>query len=462
MTAYRELRRGLAKAYPNPGDWRAAATDLGLDWTRIELLGTSGTAWSNILATVREKGRMNELRAFIESEEPHLLALFDGYAAEIAAGTFVNEAVAHLLHPFVTRWQRESDATLQNAFIDFSSYVADKTRDFVGRSAVFDALDAFLRDTRSGYFVVRGDPGIGKSAIMAQIVKERHYPHHFNIVAEGIATAAQFFRNACSQLIARHGLDHVSLPVDAGCDAGFFKRVLGEAAKATPPVILVIDALDELSEPVLDARTNPLMLPASLPDGVFILVSTRRTEEVLELHVEHSQVVELRADSANNMQDIVTYIADFAKRPAMTALLRERDLTQFDFVATLREKSEGNFMYLRYVLPAIEEGRVGADRIDELPKGLMGYYQSHWDKMRGRDAATFVNVNQKIIACLATAHRPITLRFIAKVTKLPVGQVQWTLSEWREFLHESSGSGASEYRLYHASYRDFLAAQVAG
>jgi hypothetical protein len=462
MTAYRELRKGLATAYPNPGDWRAAATDLALDWTKIELLGTAGTAWSNILAAVRDRGRMDKLRAFIESEEPQLLALFDAYAAEIASGAFADDAAPDPLHQFVTRWQREADATLQNAFIDFSAYIADKTRDFVGRRAVFDALDAFLRDAPSGYFVVRGDPGIGKSAIMAHIVKERRYPHHFNIAVEGIATAAQFFLNACSQLIACHRLDHVSLPVDAGRDAGFFKRVLGEAAKASRPVVLVIDALDELSEPALDARANPLMLPASLPDGVYILVSTRRTDEVLELQVDRSEVVELRAGSDNNMQDIASYIEDFAKRPAMTARLRELGVAQADFTATLQNKSEGNFMYLRYVLPAIEEGRTGTDRIDQLPRGLMGYYQSHWDKMRGRDAATFVSVNQKIIACLATAHRPIAIRFIAKVTKLPAAQVQWTLNEWREFLHETAGSEAPEYRLYHASYRDFLAKQVAG
>jgi hypothetical protein len=462
MTAYRELRQGLAKAYPNPGDWRTAATDLGLDWTTIELLGASGTVWSNILTAIRERGRMDKLRAFIASEEPQLLALFDGYAGEIAAGQFADDAAPDALHPFATRWQREADATLQNAFIDFSAYIADKTRDFVGRRMVFDALDVFLKEAASGYFVVRGDPGIGKSAIMAQIVKDHGYPHHFNIVAEGITTASQFYLNAISQLIACHGLEHVSLPVEARRDANFFKRVLGEAAKVARPVVLVIDALDELSEPALDARANPLMLPALLPDGVYIVASTRRTDEVLELHVERSKVIELRADAASNTRDIALYIGDFARRPAMTARLQELGLAEADFTVTLQEKSEGNFMYLRYVLPAIEEGRIGADKIDQLPTGLLGYYQSHWDKMRGRDAATFVKVNQKIIAVLATAHRPITLRFIARVAKLPAAQVQWTLSEWREFLHESTGGEAPTYRLYHASYRDFLAEQVAG
>jgi len=365
------------------------------------------------------------------------------------------------LNQFIMRWQNEADLSLQRAFIDYSAYIADKSRDFVGRRAVFDAFDQFLKEP-SGYFVVRGDPGIGKSALVAQLVRDRRYPHHFNIAAEGISTARQFFLNASAQLIACHGLAHMSLPADAGRDGGFFRHVLTEAAKASPAVILAIDALDEVSEPDRDPRANPLLLPASLPAGVHILVSTRRTDRAAELQAEHVRAFELVADSASNMGDITEYIEAYAKRPAMTVRLQELKVGHDDFVATLRDKSEGNFMYLRYVLPAIEDRRFPLDNVAELPRGLAAYYQSHWEKMRGRDARTFVRVNQKVIACLATAHRPISVDFIAKVTKLSAAQVRWTLDEWHEFLHQSAGAERAEYRIYHASYRDFLSAQVAG
>ena len=91
--------------------------------------------------------------------------------------------------------------------IDFSAFIADKTMGFVGRRFVFDAIDAFLGQAPCGYFVLRGEPGIGKSAIMAQLAKTRQYPHHFNIASEGIGSAKQFFLNASAQLIAQHRLD---------------------------------------------------------------------------------------------------------------------------------------------------------------------------------------------------------------------------------------------------------------
>jgi len=135
------------------------------------------------------------------------------------------------LTTFIAAWQRRAEATFQRAFIDFSAFITDKTMGFVGRRFVFDAVDRFLAQAASGYFVLRGDPGIGKSAVMAQLAKGREYPHHFNIASEGIGSSKQFFLNACAQLIARHGLDHASLPDDAGGDNNYFKRILAEASK---------------------------------------------------------------------------------------------------------------------------------------------------------------------------------------------------------------------------------------
>src|SRR4051794_23719942 len=52
-----------------------------------------------------------------------------------------------------------------------SAIVADKTRDFVGRDYVFEAIERFLTDNPNGYLTIEGDPGIGKSAILASFVK---------------------------------------------------------------------------------------------------------------------------------------------------------------------------------------------------------------------------------------------------------------------------------------------------
>jgi Domain of unknown function (DUF4062) len=212
---------------------------------------------------------------------------------------------------------------LQRASIDFSGFIADKSMGFVGRRFVFDAINTFVEQAPGGYFVIRGEPGIGKSAIIAQLAKTRQYPHHFNIAAEGIGTAKQFFLNASAQLIARHGLDGVSLPDDAGADNTFFKRILADASNRSPRVVLLIDALDEATDPLAGPRANPLQLPTSLPANVFILVATRRTSR--QLTAERTEIFELDAGSAPNRRDIEEYIESFSSRPAMRARF-ERDV----------------------------------------------------------------------------------------------------------------------------------------
>jgi serine/threonine-protein kinase len=131
------------------------------------------------------------------------------------------------------------------------------------------------------------------------------------------------------------------------------------------------------------------------------------------------------------------------------------------FVLKLKELSEGNFMYLRHVLPAIELGSFREGGVDELPRGLLGYYRQHWEQMRGDDAATFAR-NKKVIAVLATARQPASPAFVSRITGLSLEDVQWTLEKWREFLHPSSTDGELRFRIYHASYRDFLARQAGG
>lgn len=365
---------------------------------------------------------------------------------------------------FIANWQQQASLELRRYFIDYTDYITDKTMGFVGRQFVFDAFDQFLRTNPSGYFIIRGDPGIGKTAFMARLVSLRHYPHHFNIAAEGISTTKQFRLNASAQLISRYELPYTSLPIEAGRDGNFLKQILMEAANqaSDKKVVLVLDALDEVSEPIDGTRANPLSLPKSLPAGVYLIVSTRRTDKRLEVDVENHQVLELEADSKGNLQDVWEYIEEFTHRPIMAARLQHWKVDTQTFITALQRKSEGNFMYLHHVLPAVEAGTFKKDQVDDLPQGLQGYYEQHWQKMRGEDRDTFVRINQKVIAQLATARQPISLSFIAHVTGLELAEVQWSIEKWHEFLHELPSAGGTRFRLYHASYRDFLAKQVVG
>jgi hypothetical protein len=67
----------------------------------------------------------------------------------------------------------------QDKVIAYGDLIAESTRDFVGRGWVRDAVAEFLRAEGPTYFLLLGEPGRGKTAFMADLVRQHGYPHHF-------------------------------------------------------------------------------------------------------------------------------------------------------------------------------------------------------------------------------------------------------------------------------------------
>jgi hypothetical protein len=343
----------------------------------------------------------------------------------------------------------------------FDALMRDKLRGFVGRQFVFDAVEGFLDTHDSGYFVIRGVPGIGKTALMAKLINDQGYVNHFNIASQNIRSTRTFLENVCAQLIARYDLDHDEIPPRAFEDSGFLIQCLSEAA-ADPknhPVVLAIDALDEADRLGMPAAVNMLYLPFSLPEGAYVVATTRPLDD-LHLSVAEIRVLDLEADSQGNLQDITTYIESYVEREEMRARLASWGVSVKQFVAGLRQKSQGNFMYLYYVLPAIEEGRFVKGTLDELPEGLMAYYRRHWRQMREGNKEKFDTIYEPIVCILGVAQEPVTVQQITNWTKLGTGQVRKSIRLWREFLEVEQVDGETRYRIYHASFQDFLKDQV--
>ena len=61
---------------------------------------------------------------------------------------------------------------MRETMIDFTSYIAERARDFSGREWVFAEIDGWLADPRGEQFlIVTGEPGIGKTAIAARLTQ---------------------------------------------------------------------------------------------------------------------------------------------------------------------------------------------------------------------------------------------------------------------------------------------------
>jgi hypothetical protein len=363
---------------------------------------------------------------------------------------------------------------------DFTSLIEERTRNFVGREFVFAAIDEALQDHdfASGYVVLQGEPGIGKTAIIAQFVKDHRCVHHFNVAPLGIRSPQTYLSNVCAQLIVRYGLSYTSLPADATQDGGFLARLLVEAAENADnhPVLVAVDALDEAADVGLTSGANRLFLPPSLPEGVYFVVSTR-PQVTYRLFADQRRDIYLRDDDPRNFADVATYVRERieSNRERLQPRIERWDVDEDEFVGVLTRKSAGNFMYLVHVLRDIAAGVLTAENVDEihnLPQGLMGYYQRHWDDMRSADEEYFSKYQQPVVCLLATAREPVAVTQLLEwavqfwerrdwnTTALDPIAVKDVLTRWREFLDEVRADGELRYRIYHASFQDFLADEV--
>ncbi len=356
-----------------------------------------------------------------------------------------------------------SSLSLREQIRDYTRFIEEKTRDFVGREFVFDAVNHFTDTHSRGYFFIRGDPGVGKTALAAQMVRVNGYVHHFNIRSEGINTAELFLRNICAQLIAVYQLNYTSLPDEATQDGRFLSQLLEEVSgklEVGEKAIIVVDALDQVDTSRSLLSSNPLYLPLTLPQGMYIIVTMRKVPLALRLECEQA-TLDIEHDSAANIADIHNYVERATARPGIQAYIATQGMDTESFTELLVQKSGGNFMYLHYLLPEIERGSSKELSLGVLPTGLSNYYEDQWRRIRGRDEEDWFKYKLPIIMALTVVKEPISIDLIADFSGVRERtRIREVLSEWAPFLHEEQvifeGSLQRRYHIYHPSFQDFI------
>ncbi|MEG4229007.1 ATP-binding protein [Microcoleus sp. N9_B2] len=335
--------------------------------------------------------------------------------------------------------------------------IQDRTQDFTGRQFVFEAIIEFLQKNPKGYFVLEADPGVGKSSIMAKLVLllKRRCVVHFNSQSQGTVKAKQFLENACTQLIQAFKLDYPKLPENATTDGNFLSRLLGEvsAKLGGKKLVFVVDALDEVDMSDQGRGSNVLYLPDALPDNVYFIVS----KQPKRLPLPNHQVFDLMQYSAESLADVKLYIDKRTSNSAsIQSWINRQNLQREQFVAAVAEKSQNNFMYLRYVLNDIDSGKYSDVNLQDLPRELEGYYEKHWARMEMAVRDKELRRRKlKVIYLLTKTRKPVSCDILADFAEEDALDLQEVLDDWEQFLRRS-GDTPPDYSIYHASFQRFL------
>jgi hypothetical protein len=257
---------------------------------------------------------------------------------------------------------------------------------FVGRKWITDSIEQWRTDSdrSSRLFWILGNPGVGKSTIMAHL---SHFGKDRVIAAQFCEYDKPDHRNAsriiCSlafQLATRlpdYRKLLLTLPeiskLETKGDSELFDYLFANPLKQViegnrERYLILIDAIDEAKE----GERNPLVEMLArhtprLPEWLGIVVTSRPEKNVID-PLQCLNPFILDTDSETNKEDIRQYL-----RLELKAHLENRSDTG-NIVEQILRNSEGVFLYAERVCNDIKEGNLSLDRLGDFPKGLGGIY----------------------------------------------------------------------------------------
>ncbi|MGX1676485.1 AAA family ATPase [Streptomyces sp. NPDC055400] len=328
---------------------------------------------------------------------------------------------------------------------------------FTGRDWLIERIDGFIAANPRGYVLVQAEAGVGKSTLAAHLVWTRPWLQHFTSLPGGRSAEAAR-KSLAAQLIARWGLTEEwapggIIPPTSGRPEWFSRLVHAAAAardRGAPaePIVLVIDGLDEIEDgPEAVGGGLPLGLPASLPDGVFVIATSRfgigRT-----LHGMRRPIawLEIEVDGQHNLADMHHFIAAVTAPDSgdgrLLRAVRDGGTGLEWFRQTVAQACAGVWIYLQYVLDEIRDGVRGPRSVAELPSDLAAYYAQHIERWRGAPhdegaRRQWTRVTRPLLGVLAAARAPLTAEQLALFAgRLPPETVRVFAEETiRPFLH---------------------------
>jgi hypothetical protein len=216
------------------------------------------------------------------------------------------------------------------------------------------------------------------------------------------------------------------------------------------PTLLLVDALDE-AETYTGATKIPDLLSrlSDLPSAVRILATSRDEPRVLKFF-RHVKPVDLVRDAPRGEDDLRVYATQ-----KLMVLSSVSDAKRRVFVDRLVKQAEGIFLYAAMLLDELlARPRDELPDLDifPLPKGLSGLYHEFLIREAGKDDRRWFDLYEPLFGLIAVAQgEGLTAQ---RLTEIICKDIREALRASKQYL--VGGSPTGPFRLFHKSFADFL------
>jgi WD40 repeat protein len=346
---------------------------------------------------------------------------------------------------------------------DFSAYMADKREVFEGRDWLFDQIAEWQAAGHARAMLIRADFGVGKSALMAELVHRNpggsiagwHFCQHDtqetlqpgafvrSMAAQFAATVPGYKQLVDADPALQERLDRALTDPGSALEGA----VLAPLTRLPPPSeprLLVVDALDEALE--LDAAaprtagTIIALLAAKagrFPPWLRVLATSRPNPQVLT-PLNAFGTTEIDAESAGNQNDLRRYILGRCAREPLAGVLRGEGHSAEPLAELLVQRSLGKFLYAVRAMRDLENDRIGVAELVALPPGMDSFYLEAFDRRFARAGRDYESA-RRVLGVLAVAREPLPAATVATVLGTSEADVKAVHKVLPDFLRQRAG-----------------------
>jgi WD40 repeat protein len=325
----------------------------------------------------------------------------------------------------------------------------------VRREDVLRQLDAWVDGPdETGWVVVTGGPGMGKSAILVAWLRRRE--------AAGLVVPRHFIRR---QVADWDQPDMIAASLATQIEAAFLEvrnadakperrllELLGRVSKQLPAARRLAVLVDGLDDTRAEPGENPLphFLPQILPAGICIVCATRPSHLYLNWILARTPVRRLDLDDrrwASSNEAVV--------RGLWEAVAPEYDPPLSpEMTAEAIARAEGNVLHAVMLHDALRDVPADERRADRIPRGLQPLIEELWDRV-----AHFPSVREGL-GILCAAQEALSLDALEGLAGWSYDDRQRFVRDTRQLLREvpASGIGVDAYWPRHAWVREWIVA----
>lgn len=338
---------------------------------------------------------------------------------------------------------------------EFKARIEELTENFQGRKEEQKYIQQLIQKRKKGFIFIFGQPGIGKSAFVASIIKGyKNTIDYDDIKNINKPVVIEYFirRNSIFASLDRF-LDSLNEQLEKQCKTkiplgntleekrSYLEDRLKVISKTTTRKIVIF--IDGVDEGILN-NFLPYLISSSY-ENILVVYSTRMIGEVdafyRKIPAGEKERMILDGLTSNDIRGLlykVTNKYDVINNP--------------DYVDTILKKSSGNPLYLKLLSQELEQGYYSLKRKDQLPARLEDFYEEILQRMvNDRDG----NLLLQGLYVFAVAREFLSTKFLEIVLAIGAADAESLINKLYEVLYEHPYEQKS-YQLFHESFRQYL------